>query len=230
MNKKWLLAAIMIAGIGYLFALQYDQMLLRWILKPGTMLLIMWYAATKADSSGKYKRLIVAGLLFSVTGDVFLLLKGNLWFVLGLFSFLIGHVIYITAFVQRRQFSRMHVLVLIPIILYAVFLLNGLHGGIFADETKGYEGLWIPVIAYVIVISSMLWCATISRNKLAVTGAILFVISDSLLAWNMFVTPMPWLGRHGVMITYYLAQFLIASSIGGVEKKHTVNEHRVRLH
>lgn len=67
---------------------------------------------------------------------------------------------------------------------------------------------------FVVVITCMLWSAIISGNKYAVGGAILFVISDSLLAWNMFVIPMPWLGSYGVMITYDLAQFLIAKSIG----------------
>lgn len=213
----------MAAGIGYLFALQFDHMLFRWILKPGTMLLIIWYAATESSSSSTYKRLILTGLMFSVTGDTLLLLKGNLWFLLGLFSFLFGHVIYIAAFLQRRQFSWLHGLVLIPIVLYAVFFLNGLHGGIVADPAKGYESMWIPLVCYVVVISTMLWSATISRNKMAIIGAILFVISDTLLGWNMFVTPMPWLGKHGVMITYYLAQFLIASSIRNSQQKHAVN-------
>jgi uncharacterized membrane protein YhhN len=58
----------------------------------------------------------------------------------------------------------------------------------------------------------MIWSAILSRSRGAAAGAILFILSDSLLAWNMFVTPILWAG-HGVMILYYAAQFLIAKSI-----------------
>ncbi|MNI47873.1 YhhN-like protein [compost metagenome] len=68
------------------------------------------------------------------------------------------------------------------------------------------------MLVYVVVISIMIWSAVISRSWIAIAGAILFFMSDSLLAWNMFVIPVSWAG-YGVMISYYLAQFLLANSI-----------------
>ncbi|MGD8192158.1 lysoplasmalogenase [Brevibacillus ginsengisoli] len=215
MNRKWLVAAIILSGLGYLFALGFDQLLFRWILKPLTMLFIIWFAAKvgSGSDSPKYKRLIIIGLICSIVGDIMLLSKGNQPFIVGLFSFLMAHVVYFFAFMTQWKFKPAQLFVLIPIVIYAVFFLNELHTSMFADNGKAYDKLWIPVVLYVVVISSMIFSSVISRNKLAIAGAVLFFISDSLLAWNMFVTPMPWLGGYGVMITYYTAQFLIANSI-----------------
>lgn len=218
MDRKWLIAAIIASGLSYLIALGFDSTLFSWVLKPGTMFLIIWYAVTEASSQTKYKFLIIVGLLFSVTGDTFLLMKGNLWFMAGLFSFLIAHLVYIVAFLGKPKFSRKHFVAIVPIAIYACLFLTRLHSGIFSFNGKGYESMWVPVVSYVVVISSMLWSTFISGNKFAAFGAILFLMSDSLLAWNMFVTPMPWLGSYGVMITYYSAQFLIAKSISGSRK------------
>ncbi|WP_376773878.1 lysoplasmalogenase family protein [Paenibacillus phytorum] len=92
---------------------------------------------------------------------------------------------------------------------YSFWLLRGLHEGMLAN---GNTGLWIPVLVYVVVISIMIWSAVISRSWIAIAGAIIFFMSDSLLAWNMFVTSVSW-ASYGVMISYYLAQFLLAKSI-----------------
>lgn len=213
MRRNFLIAAILVSGIGYLVAMGLDHQLFRWILKPGTMLLIIWFAATLTGKFGKYKVLVVIGLIFSVMGDTLLLRSDNQSFVLGLFSFLIAHLVYITAFLFRRKFSGFQLFAVFPVALWAVFLLNELHSGMAAQVDKGYDKLWIPVVLYVVVISCMIVSAVITRNKFAIVGAIFFFLSDSFLAWNMFVSPLPWLGSYGVMVTYYTAQFLIARSI-----------------
>lgn len=210
MNRKLLFAAIICSGAGYLFALAGENMTARWILKPGTIILMILFATTIRNVTTTYKNLIISGLFLSAIGDSFLLLSGNSWFTFGLVAFLIAHLVYVSAFMTRSRFSPFHLLALIPISIYAFLLLRGLHGGIFAS---GNNGLWIPVLVYVIVISIMIWSAVISRNRVAIAGAILFFLSDSLLAWNMFVTSVSWAG-YGVMILYYTAQFLIAKSIG----------------
>ncbi|MFD0698047.1 lysoplasmalogenase [Paenibacillus sp. GCM10027628] len=214
MLKKILIAAIVISALGYLGALAGDELVLRWILKPGTILLIILYASIATKGFSAYKRIVIAGLLVSAAGDALLLMNGSKWFMLGVFVFLVAHLFYICAFFLRWRYTVLHLLYLIPIGIYAFLLLQGLHSGMLA---KGAIGLWMPIVVYVIIISCMIWSAIISRNGIAITGAILFFLSDSLLAWNMFVTPMAWAG-YGVMITYYTAQFLIAQS--------TVRKHR----
>jgi len=212
MYRNLLVAAIIVSGIGYLFAMAGDQTVLRWILKPGTILLIIGLAGLTRNVAKAYKTCIIAGLFLSAIGDGLLLLPGNQWFSAGLFAFLTAHLVYIVAFMTRWKFASIHWLSLIPIAAYSYFLLRELHDGMLAS---GNSGLWIPVLIYVIVISIMIWSAVISGSRIAVAGAVLFFLSDSLLAWNMFVAPLAW-AKYGVMITYYSAQFLIARSM---EKK-----------
>ncbi|MGG1636136.1 lysoplasmalogenase [Paenibacillus sp. NRS-1760] len=209
MYRRLLIAAIIISGLGYLFALADENMMMRWIFKPGTIILMILLAATIRNVSKPYKNLIIIGLFLSAIGDCFLLLSGKQWFTFGLVAFLFAHLAYVAAFVTRWRFSRYHLLALIPIAAYSFLLLNRLHTDILVG---GNAGLWIPVLIYVVVISIMIWSAVISRSWIAVTGAILFFMSDSLLAWNMFVTSISWAG-YGVMISYYLAQFLLTKSI-----------------
>ncbi|TXK85255.1 lysoplasmalogenase [Paenibacillus sp. N3.4] len=221
MYRKLLIAAIIFSGLGYLFALAGENMTMRWILKPGTIILMILLAATIRNVAKTYKNLIIAGLFLSAIGDSFLLLSGKQWFTFGLVAFLIAHLVYVAAFVTRWRFSPFHLLALIPIATYSFLLLNRLHAGILAG---GNSGLWIPVLVYVVVISIMIWSAVISRSWIAIVGAILFFMSDSLLAWNMFVMSVSWAG-YGVMISYYLAQFLLANSIERSKKSAITYEN-----
>ncbi|WP_163852715.1 lysoplasmalogenase [Paenibacillus elgii] len=210
MYRKLLPTAILCSGAAYLIAMAAESLLLRWILKPGTMLLIIALALTAVPFSRVYRRLMLAGLGFSVVGDTLLLLPGNQWFALGVGSFLIAHVFYILALLTRCRPTLARLLTLLPIAAYGVGLLTGLHDGMFASPGNG--SLWIPIVVYVAVISVMVWTAVLSGSRSAVIGSILFFLSDSLLAWNKFVTPMAWAG-YGVMVTYYLAQYLMARSV-----------------
>ena len=69
----------------------------------------------------------------------------------------------------------------------------------------GHPGLLGPVVAYTAVISAMVVVAIGSGDGFAAAGALLFYTSDSLIAWDRFVSPRTW-ARHAIMITYHLAQ------------------------
>ncbi|WP_053375999.1 lysoplasmalogenase [Paenibacillus sp. FJAT-27812] len=209
MYRKLLLGAVIFSGVAYLFALAGENMTLRWIFKPGTIVLMIVLAATIRNIAKPYKYLIITGLFLSAIGDCFLLLTGKQWFTYGLVAFLFAHLAYVAAFVTRWRFSPFHLIALIPISAYSFLLLSRLRTGILAG---GNTELWLPVLVYVVVISIMIWSAVISRSWIAAAGAILFFMSDSLLAWNMFVMSLSWSG-YGVMISYYLAQFLLTASI-----------------
>lgn len=183
--------------------------IVRWILKPGTVVLMIILAATTDTSEKPYRNLLVAGLACSALGDIFLLAKGSQWFMFGLIAFLIAHLVYVSAFSQRWRFNRTHVVSFALVAAYAFLLLRGLHAGVMV---AGGSGLWIPVVVYVTVISLMVLGAVGTGNRVAMVGAVLFLLSDSLLAWNKFVVPISWAG-YGVMITYYLAQYCLAASI-----------------
>ncbi|WP_430405326.1 lysoplasmalogenase [Fluviicola sp.] len=138
-------------------------------------------------------RYFLAGLIFSFLGDTFLLFK---WaFLPGLGCFLLAHIWYILSFVKLRKAKMIGSL---PFILaYLGCLLFFLH-----PYLKEME---IPVIVYGVTISTMAYFSLCTKNKWLISGAILFVISDSLLSFNLFVNYTPIM-EQVVMTTYLLAQ------------------------
>ncbi|KAH8363026.1 hypothetical protein KR084_004585, partial [Drosophila pseudotakahashii] len=189
------------------------------VLKCLPIVALMFYVVAKGISLKKeYRRSrwILLGLVFSSGGDA--LLNINL-FPFGMISFGVAHVFYISAFGWKP------VKWLIGSTLYvAVSLCNQLNSPIsitvvyFVHQNLD-EILIIGVPIYCFLITTMLWRslarAVDSRNFLTTfcaIGAILFVISDALIAVTMFVgVPLPC-ARLQIMITYYAAQFAIALS------------------
>ena len=152
--------------------------------------------------------LILAALFLSWCGDV--LLQANL-FIPGLVSFLLAHICYIMYFIKtgknKKGFLQTKPLIILPVMLYIVLLLVLLFP--YLQQLK------IPVILYSITIGVMLLMALNSRHQINykasayfITGALLFVLSDSLLAVNLFVMQQ-WVLSLGVMATYATAQYLI---------------------
>lgn len=185
----------------------------KYIFKPLTTSLIILIALL-ADPAGvvaSYKFLIIAGLLFSLAGDIFLMLPTDR-FIAGLVSFLIAHLFYIAAFISDTGVATAWWL--LPFLVY---------GAVIYTRLAPHLGrLKVPVIIYMIAILVMAWqaagrwSATPESGRLvAFGGAVLFVISDSVLAWNRFRKPFR-AARALTMGTYYTAQWLIALSIEGV--------------
>jgi uncharacterized membrane protein YhhN len=182
-----------------------------YVCKPLTMLLIIAIAARRATAGrGWYSRAILGGLLFSIAGDVFLMLPSDR-FIPGLVSFLIGHLWYIAAFAHgrpfRTAFSPLVVFALYGIVIYLVL----------SPHLGAVKG---PVALYIVVILIMGWqsCARWSALRtraalLAAAGAVLFIISDSILAVNRFHTHF-LLARLLNLSTYFIAQWCMAVSIG----------------
>jgi uncharacterized membrane protein YhhN len=183
--------------------------ILIYIFKPLTMVLIIIIALlAKKPPSSRYKFAIIAGLLFSLVGDIFLMLPMDL-FIAGLISFLIAHLIYTYAFRSGRpwrfKFVAMLLFAIYGVIIYVILL-------------PGLNGMAIPVAAYVVVILTMAWQAWDQWGQvrsrwalLAFIGALLFVISDSILALNKFGEPFG-AARALTLTTYYSAQWLISNS------------------
>lgn len=181
-----------------------------YIFKPLTMLLIISmavYYALKIRHS--YSRLILMGLLFSLAGDILLMLPYHL-FLFGLIAFLIGHIWYILAFVKGRSIKLRR-----PSLLF--FITYGII--IFLILLPHVGKLKMPVLMYILVILIMGWQAFERWNEkrqtgeiLALCGALFFILSDTVLAINRFIEPFTW-GRVLNLSTYFFAQWLIARSI-----------------
>ena len=189
-----------------------------YVFKPLTTVLIIALALCQGTIFRGYQALIVAGLVFSLAGDVFLMLPRDR-FVAGLAAFLVAHLLYITAFVYFDGFGARWLLVL-PLALYGAVLLRVL-------LPRVERGLKAPVVAYAAALLVMAWQAAeralslLSSDMtpflgvsglLAAAGGVLFVASDSALAVNRFVRH--FRGADAVVLaTYYSAQTLIALSI-----------------
>ena len=181
-----------------------------YVFKPLTMLCIVGVAWLVPDPiSPLYRRLILAGLLFSLAGDVFLMLPRDR-FVPGLASFLVAHLFYSAAFLIHADTLSWWRLLPFVFLSAALFGLLRPHLG----------NLQVPVVVYMGVISVMAWAAlnhwqthTEHRGSvLAFMGAVLFLASDALLALDRFKTPF-YKARFYVLTTYFAAQWLIAFSV-----------------
>jgi uncharacterized membrane protein YhhN len=74
------------------------------------------------------------------------------------------------------------------------------------------EGLRIPVVVYAVALGAMLYFGVKLGDKLIFWGALLFVISDSLLALGKFYYPIPG-NSFWVMSTYIWAQLLLITRL-----------------
>jgi uncharacterized membrane protein YhhN len=184
--------------------------------KPLATLSILWLAlsAQPAVDAG-YRRAVLAGMALSLVGDVCLMLPGDR-FVPGLVAFLLAHLCYIVAFAPG---SAAKARVVAFLLLAAVAAAN------LATLLPRIEpALKIPVLAYVVVLATMAgfalaraWTPALTGAmprsvRFAATGAMFFVLSDSLLAWDRFAgnVPVPSLL---VLSSYWLAQWCIARSV-----------------
>lgn len=209
MKKFGLPFIILLMSILYIFFIPSDPAEIRLLFKIIPMWLMIGYACLQLPSyRTRTHYLILAGLFFCMLGDGLLI-----WFVVGLSAFLIGHLFYMTGFFSQWRFSVIRFISIIPIGVYAFIMAKQL---INALQTSSQDTLILPVLAYIAVISLMLWSAIMTGKLQAIMGSILFVVSDSILSWNMFISDILYSDML-IMTTYYSAQFLIARSLASFQ-------------
>ena len=185
----------------------------RWrvyVFKPLTTTLILAIGCLAAAGvEPRYQWAIVVGLVFSLAGDVFLMLPGDR-FIAGLVAFLLAHIAYIVAFTTGAPLDSAPGL-LLPVAVVAAVILRVLWPGL--------GRLKAPVTIYVVVIVVMTWTALAralalpsTATLLAAVGAVLFLASDAILALNRFGKPFR-AGRALNLATYFAGQWLIALSV-----------------
>ena len=152
-------------------------------------------------------------LEFSFFGDVLLLFSGEYFFMAGLISFLMAHILFIKIIVNRIKEVHFSKIIVSAIPFLAVFSLL-----IFTLKDSLHEMLW-PVVIYGLTISTFGIVSLIdflnTKSKMSMLmlfGAIIFMISDSLLAINKFYNP-AHLHEVIIMATYIFAQYLIFRSM-----------------
>ena len=181
----------------------------------------------KKNVPQKNWRVILAGLIMAWAGDTALLFSSNnsSFFIIGLVCFLGTHLAYTIYFFRYNGWSRIwfykHPILSFTVILYSVLLLGFL--------LPSLHNLMYPVAAYTLVITIMLLQALSASpflpaavNKLFIPGAIFFVISDSMLAWDKFHRPFLFADSL-IIATYGVAQLLIVlGAIANTDKKLNV--------
>jgi uncharacterized membrane protein YhhN len=210
---RWLpaltVASAMLAIANGAWAL--DQRALLFVFKPLTTLLIIVHAWQRGRDTPSVRRFVLAGLCFSLVGDVALLWPQQ-GFVPGLVAFLIAHVLYTLAFTREQRFAAQPA-ALAAYAFIASAILAVLWGTIPAS-------LRIPVAGYVLALTLMAAQAAVvglrtqgadaGRARGLMIGGALFMASDTVLAVNRFALPVPAAGLW-ILATYWAAQWLIAS-------------------
>jgi alkenylglycerophosphocholine hydrolase len=197
----------LIMSIVYILFIPSDPEALKLTFKLIPMLTLLLYTYLFLRERNVKQRppwFVWIGLFFCMLGDG---LIGS--FVVGLSAFLLGHIWYMNAFFRIRDLTRPRLAMIIPIALYASYFGWRLVNALLDDDKTT---LVVPVILYITVIGLMVWSAILSGNKRAIIGSLLFLASDTVLSWNMFVSDISHSGLY-IMSTYYAAQWLISSSV-----------------
>jgi uncharacterized membrane protein YhhN len=202
---------VVLVGAGHLAAYYGGSRALAGTLKSLPILaLAAVVVASRSSVDARYATWLTAGLLASAVGDVCLVWPER--FTWGLGSFLVAHCLYVAAFAAGAAAGGIAWPWLAGILGTAAILLARLwpHLG----QVRG------AVLLYVAVIALMAWTAArragapgtpVPSGVLALVGSLLFMTSDAILALDRFAHRIP--AAHAVvMVTYYAAQTLIASS------------------
>lgn len=204
-----LVVLTLVVAVADWWAVGADRRGLEYVLKPLTMVVLIAAALALDPTDDTARLFIVAGLVCSLAGDVFLMLDERL-FLGGLVSFLLAHVMYVIALFRIEVEPP---LLLVGVVLVAVA--SALVGSrIVRDSARTDERLPVPVAVYLAVISLMVVAALATANPLAIVGALLFFTSDAVLGWNRFVQPIPH-GRLIIMTTYHLGQIGLVLALTG---------------
>lgn len=174
---------------------------------PLALMMLRLRAAGKNSPGTRDLPLLSLALGFSCLGDVFLGLGPSQYFIQGLGSFLVAHLVYIALFYRswRRPLRPSYgaLMLLFLVLGYSLAMSNWLSPSLGA--------LARPVMLYVCVITAMVLSAVLAgfSRPWVWIGAVLFLISDSLIAAGKFKGPVPYRDLL-VWSTYYIGQYGIA--------------------
>jgi uncharacterized membrane protein YhhN len=218
--KRIAIIGFVLASAGELLASFIQSEMIHLVCKPLIMAFLgIYYWASTANTEHRSSSVVVA-ILFSLAGDVQLMLQKNneLFFVFGLAAFLIAHIFYIFSYRQHRFESHpdelqgvQRIRLAFPVILAGTGLVFVLYPVLGA--------LKVPVVLYSIVIVVMVLNALFRYGRtgaksywMVFIGAVLFMISDSMIAIDKFLSPINE-AEFLVMSTYIAAQFLIVEGL-----------------
>jgi uncharacterized membrane protein YhhN len=176
--------------------------MLRALAKVGASLGFVGLALALGGAGTPFGQRVLAALLLSLLGDALLLSAARPMFLAGLVAFLLAHVAYVAAFLGAG------VLPLWPLPLLALGV--GLTLRWLWPHLGSMKG---PVVAYCLVIAAMVAAAMGVPSAAVHAGAVLFFLSDLLVARDRFAAP-GFANRAAGLPLYYAAQLLLAGAVG----------------
>lgn len=211
----WVLLAFFVCSVTDFLAIGSGNATAESIVKPLLMPLLLCFYWLRASAMGKRPDIfIVLALFCGFLGDTFLLGHGKA-FLLGLASFLFGHIFYIIGFLKPLDFHTVPPVAWLMALVYFVY-------GVIASRTllpfvQGKEKF--AVILYMVCLltmsfSAMLRCGYAKGNGFWLTflGSLFFVASDSMLALRLYRKAGKFF-HIPVMVTYLLAQSMIVYGV-----------------
>jgi uncharacterized membrane protein YhhN len=213
----FLIAAFVFAALESL-ALWKSWLRLEYLVKPAVMVVLFLWLWTSVGLNGASLWFGV-GILLSLTGDVLLMISLDRLFLAGLVVFLLAHVAYLVGFnIPIPGISAWGFFLAIMVGLGGTRVIRRI---LVPLAVNGQGRMRMPIIVYGVVISLMLlsamlkltdftWNATAAA--LVSVGAFLFYISDIILAWNKFVSPIQH-GRIYNIAAYHLGQIVLIAGV-----------------
>ena len=197
------------SGVAAIVADHKKKWSLIYVFRPLTMLLVIAAAAGGQAAGWPYKLRILLGLAVCLAGDIFMMLEKKK-FVEGLAAFLLGHLFYVSAFLAVMR-PRADLGTALPLLFIA--------GAMMTILFPHLGRMKIPVAVYILAITVMAGLAIQRYVDVggapafrAFLAAVLFLVSDSVLAVNRFVRPVP-AAQKVILGSYFAAQLLFALSV-----------------
>ena len=213
----YLIAALVFAALEAL-ALWKKWPRLEYLAKPAVMITLFLWLWTSTGLSGA-ALWFGLGILLSLTGDVLLMISLDRLFMAGLVVFLLAHVAYLIGFnIPVPEISAWGFVLAIIVGLGGMRITRRILASLTAN---GHGRMRIPIIIYSVVISLMLLSAMMKLTDLTwdanaavlvSVGALLFYISDIILAWHKFVSPIQN-GRIYNIGAYHLGQIMLIAGV-----------------
>jgi uncharacterized membrane protein YhhN len=217
--KKFIFYLFVVVCIGEIVSIFLSIEVLHLLCKPLIMVTLGLFYLSNVSTENRSGSLILA-IVSSFAGDVFLMLQNvnHSYFLMGLLSFLAAHVFYIIAYRQHRYEASANALqgvqrirFAFPIILAGTGLIVVLYPAL--GDLKFPVMLYAGVLTVMVLNSLFRYGHTNTRSFWMVFGgAVLFLVSDSVLAINKFLQPVPN-GIPIIMLTYIGGQFLIVAGL-----------------
>ena len=214
-KSNFFLIAFVVAGLGDVISLAVDFDA-QYVFKPVIIPLLIGYYQSLTKQKNP---IFIRALLFCWAGDFILMFagQGQIYFVLGLLAFLIGHLFYIFSFRQFVWEQESHLLPTQKVRYVFPVLLAGT--GLMVVLYPVLGDLKMPVMLYAIILMLMVSYALLRIGRTSrpsfnwvFIGAVFFMLSDSLLAINKFHSPF-YMASVIVMATYILAQYMIVKGV-----------------